>query len=92
MFDKLRIDARLDELKELESMKAEIDRQIDAIKDDVKASLQDMGLNEMVTLKHKVTWKDVATSRFDSKSFKTDFPDVYDAYCRSVVSKRFVVD
>ena len=39
----------------------------------------------------KATWKNVVSSRFDSKRFKADHGDLYGQYSRTTTSTRFVL-
>ena len=39
----------------------------------------------------KATWKNVSSTRFDSKAFKADHADLYSAYSKATVSTRFIL-
>ena len=39
----------------------------------------------------KATWKNVVSSRFDSKSFKADHADLYGQYSRQTTTTRFLL-
>ena len=39
----------------------------------------------------KATWKNVVSSRFDSKAFKAAHADLYSEYSKSTTTTRFVV-
>ena len=42
-------------------------------------------------LDYKVTWKEVTSSRFDTKAFKSAYASLYTAFTRPAVSRRFVI-
>ena len=79
------------ELKELQSFRSEIDEQIDNIESQIKAHLSDTGLHEMRAGVYHIRWIDVTSKRFDSRSFKNDYPDIYNNYLCPSTSKRFTV-
>lgn len=87
----LNMDERLTELKELEAMAKQIDSEIEAIKDEIKAELTRREADEVTTIHYTVRWKAVESSRFDSKGFKADNPEEYAKYTKKSVSKRFTV-
>lgn len=49
------------------------------------------GREEMISGAAKATYKTVTTRRFDSVSFKEQYPDVYEQYSTETISKRFLV-
>ena len=70
-------------LKELEAI---IKEQEDTIKENMLAD----GTTEYVGTEHKATYKEVVSSRFDSKAFKADgYEDLYKAYQKPSTSMRF---
>lgn len=64
-----------DELKSLQSI---------AIK-----RMEERGVAELKSDEHKASYKEVTSSRFDSKAFKDDFADIYEAYKKPSTSMRF---
>lgn len=69
-------------LKELEALVAS---QEEAIKNQMIAE----GKTEFIGTEHKATYKEVVSNRFDSKAFKADHADMYEAYRKPSSSMRF---
>ena len=77
------------ELKELKVMKDELEAEITAIEDALKAA---MGEQEEVRCgEYKLTYQTVSTSRFDSARFRREHADLADAYTRATTYRRFCV-
>lgn len=77
------------ELKELEQYAQEVNAEIEAIKDEIKKEMADRNTDEMTVGVFTVRWKEYESSRFDSKKFKADHADMYEAYKKTTKSKRF---
>lgn len=82
---------RIEKIKELEKQKAELEKQIDSIKAEIKEEMENENINELDTGLYIIRFKDVTTNRFDSKAFKIDHIDLYNAYLKASVSKRFSI-
>ena len=82
---------RIEKVKELERQKAELEKQIDSIKAEIKEEMENNNINELDTGLYIVRFKDVTTNRFDSKAFKIDHIDLYNEYLKAAVSKRFSI-
>ncbi len=78
-------------LRELNRMADELNAEIEATKDAIKAEMAAQGVDTLTGDDFKVTWKSVQSSRFDSKKFKTDHADIYALYTRKTETKRFVL-
>lgn len=85
------INKAVTELKELEAMAAEVDAEIDSIKDTLKAELTRRKTDELSAGIFKIRYKTVKSKRFDSKAFRAVHEDLYDEYAKESVSKRFTV-
>ena len=82
-------DARVRKLMDLEALKQDLQKQIDAIEADIKA---DMGDTEIVeTANYRITWQTIFSKRFDSKAFKAAHEKLYNQFVKSSESKRFTV-
>lgn len=80
---------KIKELKELRLMKEEIEAEINALEDGIKAV---MGAEEiLISGPFKVTWKTVQSSRVDTTALKKALPDVAAQFTKTTVSRRFVV-
>lgn len=83
------MEAKIKELQELKHLREELDAEITAIEDEIK---QTMGEEETLFAgAFKVTWKTVASSRFDSSRFKKDHAALAEAYTKTTTTRRFTV-
>ena len=86
----MEMESKAHELKELERMREELDTEIEAIKDAIKAA---MGDQEAVTAgAYKIAWKPVTTSRIDTKGLKAALPDVAALFTIVSTARRFTVN
>ena len=74
---------------ELKRMKEEIEQEITAMEDAIKAV---MGSKEtLIAGAYKVSWTPFTTSRFDSTAFRKDHADLAAAYTKTATVRRFTV-
>lgn len=85
------ITATVHELRELLRMEEELNSQIEALKDQIKAHMTGEGTDTLSGTDYKVTWKEVESTRFDTIAFKKAHADLYAAFSGKTVSKRFLV-
>ncbi len=81
--------SQIKSLRELTRMADELNAEIEATKDAIKALMTEQGVDTLTGDDFKVTWKSVQSSRFDSKKFKADHADIYALYTRKTETKRF---
>lgn len=79
------------ELKELKNMIKELEAEAAAIEDRVKSAMLDSGKTEVFTDWFKVTYKPVTSTRFDTKTFKAEYSDLYKAYSKTSTYNRLTV-
>ena len=82
---------RVKKLKALESQIAELQEQANAIKSELKADLEEKGVDELKTKNFIIRWKEIISSRLDGKALKAALPEIYSQYCRTSASRRFTV-
>ncbi len=85
------MDSKVKELRELHRMVEELAGEIEALQDEIKAEMTTQGVDTLSGSDWKVTWKNVASSRFDSKAFKATHAELYAQYSKPTTSRRFVV-
>ena len=85
------IENRAKKLKNLESQIAELQEQADAIKSELKADLEEKGVDELKTKNFIIRWKEIISNRLDGKALKAALPEIYSQYCRTSASRRFTV-
>lgn len=85
----LELTQTITDLQELKRMREELDAEITAHEDAIKAH---MGSAEMITAgPYKVTWKPVTSSRLDSKALKAALPDIAAQYTTTTTTRRFLI-
>lgn len=77
------------ELQELVRMSEELNSEIEALRDKIKAVMGDSEL--LIAGPYKVTWKTVTSSRLDTSALKKALPDVAAQYTRTSTTRRFEV-
>ena len=83
------ITAKVEELMELRKMAEELQNQMDAITDDIKAY---MGAEEtMLAGSWKVTWKQTVSRRVDTAALKKVLGDALDEYTKTITTRPFKV-
>ena len=75
----------------MEEQIAQLQEQADAIKSELKADLEEKGVDELKTKNFIIRWKEIISSRLDGKALKAALPEIYSQYCRAGASRRFTV-
>lgn len=68
---------------------AEAEAELKKREAEVKALMEDQGIDTLIGDEHKATYKEVVSSRFDSTAFKKDYSDLYESYKKPSASMRF---
>lgn len=77
------------ELQELKRMREELEAEITAAEDAIKAA---MGDREQITAgAYKITWKPVTSSRLDSTALKKELPEIAARFLKTSTVRRFTV-
>lgn len=79
------------DLMSVRAMIAELEAEAEALTDKIKGAMVEQGAEVLQGDGWRASWKNVTSSRFDSKRFKTDNPDLYGQYSKPTVSTRFVL-
>ena len=85
------MNAKVQELRELKRMAAELADEISSIEDVIKAEMDANGTDTLLGLDWKVTWKTVTSSRLDSKALKAALPEVAERFMKQTTARRFVL-
>lgn len=85
------LDMKVKELRELRRMAEELQAEIDAAQDAIKAHMDSQGVDTLAGTDWKVTWKPVTSSRMDTTALKKTLPEVAEQFMKSVTSRRFCV-
>jgi predicted phage-related endonuclease len=79
------------ELKELKVMSSELEAEITAIEDEIKAIMTARNTVEMTVDVFKVRWIPVTSNRFDTTAFKATHAELYKQYTKATTSRRFSI-
>ena len=83
------MESKVKELMELKRMKEEIEAEIAAAEDEIKAV---MGSEEtLLAGAFKVDWKTVITSRIDTAALKRVMPEIAERFMKQTTTRRFCV-
>ena len=85
------LQAKVKELKELKIMASELNAEITAIEDDIKAFMVLEGTDEVITNEYKIRYKTVLSSRFDTTAFKKEHFDLYNTFIKQTTTRRFTI-
>ena len=85
------ITSKVRKLKRLQTKAEEIQGEITAIQNELKALLTQQNTEEMNVGMFKIRFTTVVSNRFDSKAFKATHQDLYNQYTKQTTTKRFSV-
>ena len=77
------------DLMSVRAMIAELEAE--ALTDKIKGAMVEQGAEVLQGDGWKATWKNVVSSRFDSKRFKADHGDLYGQYSKATTTTRFTL-
>ncbi len=84
------LEPKVRELLELRRMREELDTEITAAEDAIKAA---MGEDETLTAgAFKVSWKAVTSSRLDSTALKKAMPEIAARFMKQTTTRRFSIN
>ena len=83
--------ALVTELRGLKNMAAELQDEINALEDKLKAEINNQGVDTLYIGDCKVSYKEYNTTRFDTKSFKAEHEDLYRQYAKTAKARRFSI-
>lgn len=87
----IELTTKIKELKELEALIKQAEKEADAIKTAVRAIMIEKGVDEMTVDVYTIRNKVVKSSRLDSKSLKAELPEIAERYTVPTESVRFTV-
>ena len=79
------------DLLAVRAMIAELEAEAEALTDKIKGAMVDQGTETLFGDGWKASWKNVTSSRFDSKAFKAAHGDLYTEYSKTVTTCRFLI-
>ena len=78
------------ELAGMKMMRAELDKEIEAKENEIKALMDKTCVTELIGTEHKATYKMVVSNRIDTKLLKAEMPKVAEKYTKASASMRFI--
>lgn len=85
------MEAKVNELRELRRMADELAGEIAALEDSLKAYMTANGADELHGPTFRITWKEVTSSRLDSKALKVAAPELWQRFSKQTTARRFVL-
>ncbi len=84
------LESTIHEILDLKRMREELDAEITALEDSIKAA---MGDEELLTAgAYKVSWKTFTSSRVDTTALKKALPEIAAAYTKTTTSRRVSIN
>ena len=83
------MESKVKELMELKRMKEDLEAEIAAAEDAIKAVMGDDEL--LVAGSYKVSWKTFTSSRLDTTALKKALPEIAAAYTKTTTARRFSI-
>ena len=87
----IEITAKIEALKDLESLIEEAKAEAETLRDEIKTEMLNRNTEELTAGQYIVRYTTVLSNRFDSTAFKKVMPDVYKAYTKQTSSRRFTI-
>ena len=85
------ITAKVRKMKRLQAKADELNDEIKAIQDEIKAEMLTMGADELKAGEFKIRYAAVTSNRFDTASFKKMYAALYQQFTKPTTSRRFLV-
>lgn len=82
---------KVEELKQLKTMLAELQSEITNAEDEIKKEMTEQGKEEVITDKFIVRFKTVTSDRIDTTTLKKELPRIAEKYTKKTKSKRFTI-
>ena len=85
------MESKVKELRELRRMAEELNAEIEALQDSIKAEMTARSTEELTGSDWRITWKGVTSSRLDTAAFKKELPEIAARFLKQTTTKRFVL-
>ena len=83
--------SQIEALNEWEELMEQAKAEVESIKDALKAEMLERDTEELEAGQYIIRWTSITTNRFDSANFKKNLPDLYKAYMKQSISRRFSI-
>jgi len=85
------VNTKVRELRELKRMQEELAAEIAGIENELKGHMTAAGMDTLLGLDWKITWKSVTSSRLDSTALKKELPEIAARFMKQTTARRFVL-
>lgn len=85
------IESKIRTLNEWEALAEEARKEIESLKDEIKAEMLHQNTEELSAGQYIVRWTSVLTNRFDTTAFKKEHGELYKTFTKQIASKRFSI-
>ena len=85
------LDMKVDQIRNLKRLIEDAEAEITGIDDEIKARMTELDTDELRGGTCKVTWKQVSSTRIDSKALKKELPDIAAKYSSTTTYRRFLI-
>ena len=80
------------ELAELKALRTELEDEISALEDKLKAEMSIRETDELSAGAYTIKWTEYTTMRFDASAFKKAEPELAAAYTKTSTARRFSIN
>lgn len=85
------ITTKIRRMKRLQAKAEDLNAEITAIQDELKALMMEQGTEEMKAGEFKIRYTVITSNRFDTANFKKLYSDLYNQFIKQTTSRRFSV-
>ena len=85
------LESKARELRELKRLREELDAEITAAEDEIKAHMTATNADSLTAGEYRITWKAVTSSRLDTAALKQSMPELVKLYTKTTTIRRFLV-
>ena len=87
----IEITAKIEALRELETLIEEAKAEAESIRDEIKSEMLNRDTEELSAGQYIVRWTSVLSNRFDTTTFKKEYNELYKQFTKQIASKRFSI-
>ena len=85
------ITTKIRRMKRLQAKAEQLNAEITAIQDEIKAIMLEQDTDELKAGEFKIRYALITSNRFDSKAFRTAYDALYQQFVKPATSRRFSV-
>jgi len=83
--------SKLTELADLRKMADDLNAEIEAIQNEIKAHMTENDTDTITAGQFKVTYKEVTSTRIDTTALRKELPEIWQEYGKTTTTRRFNV-